>query len=215
MPPIPGSPHYVDELAEVVFPPGESPFKIRGSIYNGMFKREEKNPRSLKKSVDSLTDPALRRFLEQPFGNTLWYDIFPYIAICHRRAYVLGMSFHDFQYQDGRDQAEFDRHGVNKLLLMLISLESIALRMPTLVQNYFNFGSITAKLVEKRKVFGTNTGIPQPVHAWYDASCSGFVDQMMDASGGKKSSLAFLTPRAAQPQHGVAFVEMDYTITWE
>ncbi len=208
------NPDYIGDLAGIPFAPGTSPFHIRGSLYRASFEREEKKPHGLRKALASLSDPTLREFFEQQFQVASWYDVFPLIAINLRRARVVGMPFNVLQFTLSRELAEHELAGANKLLLTLVSVESLTMRIATFNNYYFDYGTFTSQIDGACKISGTRKGIPRATLGWHCASMQGFLQCVLEKAGMKDPRLAYVPEVSSGTQDGVEMVDISFSFTW-
>jgi hypothetical protein len=89
----PSSPSTIDEylpvrtVADLPFPPGESPFRVKGNVFVRMRQfHDEIAPGGSRAVAAALRDGVLREFYTQKFITAGWYDYLPCCCSCAPRS---------------------------------------------------------------------------------------------------------------------------------
>src|SRR4051812_46421357 len=102
----------------VRFPPGESPFRVKGVTYRNFVDYvEQELEGGLAKFLAELREPELRTFAAQPFLPSGWYDTLPIVSLCNAAALAKGQPARTFVQGLSRFAAERDTKGVYRFLL--------------------------------------------------------------------------------------------------
>jgi hypothetical protein len=138
------------------YPPGNSPFHVKGSVYVGLRRRlDAELPGGLRRIVHRLGDPELEKFCLQAFLSNAWYDYFPLLliaraaTIAHMKDTADKRSFEQVIEDDAAKHAESDLGGVYKILLRFTSPESAMRRQSYVLRQYYDFGAIEVQKLEE------------------------------------------------------------------
>lgn len=177
-------------LITAPFAPGESPFHIKGNGYRGHAEYVQEHipggmaaQREALVRIDPERGPAWADYLEQTFMASSWYDLYPMAMGGLACARVLQIPYLDFVYQRAAVQAALDIKGIHKFLLKFVSPKAIALRVPRLVSQYFDFLGIETKPEGDGAVSTVVEGLPVELAPWWVAMSSAYVTQGVVISG--------------------------------
>jgi hypothetical protein len=189
---------------EVEAPPmtaGSSPFHIKGVAYIGHTEYADAFiPGGSAAVVTSFRDAALRDFFGQRFLAASWYDALPMVPVWHACARILGQAPTDFLRIRARHQATRDIHTVYRFILKLVSAQAVALRVPHLVQRYFDFGTVESVVVRPGLVRASLQGVPTYLSQWLRTVSETYLEVALELAGVKFAQLRRLPVTA----HGEA-----------
>ena len=191
----------VEDYERLPFPPGESPFHVKGNAYRGHVEYTDKHvPGGMKAAIERIQDEKLRAFFAQPFLASSWYDIFPLVAIGFVCARLAGRSFPDFLRARARQQAELDVGGVYRFLLSLASPETVVTKLPAVVAQYFDFGTVEVRRLGPRLYTAISHGWPRPLAAWYAPIQETYALYALESNGAKnpRAKLYPFAPEATE-----------------
>jgi hypothetical protein len=179
--------HPLDDTGPLPFAPGESPFRIKGTVYRGHLEWVAENaPGGLEGVNRAYRDPRLAPYMSQQFLPSSWYDLLPVVTSAYVVARVCHLGFDEFLRMRTRIQAQRDLGGVYKLLLKLTSPANVVNRYAAVQQQYFSFGTATAELIAPRTARVQRGQIPQMVFDWMAPVQEAFLEQAIAAAGGKQ-----------------------------
>jgi len=196
------------------FEPGKSPFRVKGGVY--LATREYHDTRvagGYAATCEKLASP-LRKFAEQRFVMGGWYDALPLTDLAVAAAHACGVPFHSFVREGGLYQAERDIRGVYRVLLKLVSPESIASRLGKLAGLYFAFGEASAELVSPGRAVATHRGVPALLVPFYLAASEGFTQAALTATGARGVSVRWPPPQEDGARDGVATMTVRLELSW-
>jgi hypothetical protein len=86
------------------FPPGESPFRVKGVTYRNFFDLVDERIAGGRAALlaELRTPPWLRSFAEQSFLPSTLYDALPWVLLCQAAATMLGVTSDEFVRQLSR-----------------------------------------------------------------------------------------------------------------
>lgn len=198
------------------FPPGTSPFCIKGIFYRGNIEYIERAiPGGLSKVLGLIRDPALRSFFEQPFIASSWYDIFPLAAIAYPCAELSDKTHEVYLRDRASHQAEEQGATTYRSLLALTSPAAVALKLPRLAAQLYNFGAIEVREVGPQRVEVIRTGLPMPLVSWYVPGTEAYVKTALALSGASKPRVQTSAYRAQGKLHGLSVGSVCQTFSWE
>jgi hypothetical protein len=176
--------------AGVARKPGESPFHVKGNVYLGtkqfFAQKVEGGLDALYRSID---DPALLEFIQQRFVAVAWYDVLPAVALIRAEARALGLGTKRYLQLRTAYQAEQDLVGVYRMVLKLASVELVALKMPRLFSQVFDFGSSDARVVGVGHVEGAVLDFPVSLYDWFSVSFEVYARAALKKSGAREAAV--------------------------
>jgi hypothetical protein len=197
------------------FPVGTSPFRIKGTAYRGHLEyAESRVPGGQAAIVAQVKDPAIRAFLSQPFLAASWYDSLPMLPLGAAAARLAGMPLDDFLRFRTRLQAESDMRGVYKVLLQVVTVESLALRIPRITATYYDFGSADSRLVAPGHVESVRTGVPEFFLPWNNPVSETYMETVMSLGGAKSPSVRVTKVERDGMAHGVRLAAVTFALRW-
>lgn len=171
---------------ELPFAPGASPFHLKGIVYRAHAEFAKAHIPGGERAVnEAFRSPQMRAFMEQPFLASSWYDAMPIVPVWHACARVLGQNPTDFLRMRTRQQANQDIHGVYRLILKVASAEAVAVRLPRVMLQYFDFGKTTSRVVRPGVIQFEHSGIPQPMVPWFGIVGETYVSVALEIAGAK------------------------------
>lgn len=201
--------------ADLPFAPGESPFRAKGTAYQGLLaSADARVPGGSKAVLAAIDDRAMLEFFEQRFLAASTYDVFPIVPFGMAGARVVGMTYPEYVRAGAAFQAKRDMHGIYKVLLKFASPSSVVQRLPRVLVQYFNFGSIEGRFVGERKYEATARGIPKPLIVWLINIAQGFIPVVMGQAGAKDTGVRIHAPQPDGVEHGIELVRAAFTISW-
>ena len=197
------------------FAPGQAPFRVKGGAYRGhMDYVNEFVPGGMKATLDALVSEEQRDFWDRPFLAASFYDVYPLIVMGHVCARIVGKTYHDFLRVRARYQAEKDIGGVYKYLLKVASIETVALKVPLLVAQYFDHGPTTVRQMDATTVEMIRTGLPPTIATWFSAIGSAYIVTAMELNGAKNPFCKVYPYRATGEMHGVEVGSIRFELSW-
>ncbi|HZS37943.1 MAG TPA: hypothetical protein VFF06_13995 [Polyangia bacterium] len=197
------------------FAPGKSPFHLKGVVYRGVIEYVERTLAGGRGQLAAaLRDEPLRSFFAQPFLDGSWYDALPLEALCQAIAQLERRPMLELVRDLSRAQVRRDTRGVYKLLLKLVSPETVLERAPRAAQQYFDFVTSTSDRLDERRFRLTGSGIPDFLAPVYMAMTESFLLHALELAGAREPVHRWLEPRPAGERHGVPLVKVEREIVW-
>jgi hypothetical protein len=205
-----------NEHENLPFPPGKSPFHIKGLAYRGHVDYANKFIPGGPAAVNAtFRDPRLTAFFEQQFLAASWYDALPILPLWYACAQVTNEPAIEFLKTRTRHQAREDIHGVYRLILKLASAETVALRMPRAVGKYFDFGGTEAYVVRPGVVRMRQTGIPLIMAPWFGIVGETFVNVALEIAGATGVKVRRKPIEPAGEAHGTPLGTMEADVQFD
>ena len=177
----------LDAPEDLPFAPGTSPFRIKGIAYRGHVDYATRFIPGGPAAVNAaFRNPALTTFFEQQFLAATWYDALPLVPVWYACARVLKQPPMEFLRIRTRHQASQDINGVYRLLLKVASAEAVALRMPRVVAQYFDFGTASAQVLRPGVVRVEHTGFPAYMASWFSIVAETYLHVALELAGASK-----------------------------
>jgi hypothetical protein len=197
------------------FVPGESPFRVKGSICRGCVEYVTEHVKGGMRAVlDELPSDAFRRCYDQPFLASNWYDVFPLDALMQAAARVERMNFESFLEQAFDAQAARDQRGVYKLLLRAIHPELLVKRLPSIGSQLFSFTKSEVKELGPGHWENAISGVPVLLRTVYCGSSGAFVSRALRTTGARELQHRWLAPRPQPNAHGIAICTVVRELRW-
>src|SRR5262245_26306239 len=153
--------HPLDDTWPLPFAPGDSPFRIKGTVYKGHLEWVARNsPGGIAGMNRAFRDPRLAPYLAQRFLPSSFYDILPVITSAYVVARLCELPFAEFLRHRAGIQARSDLGGIYRLLLKFTSPSDVVSRYAAVQAQYFDFGFASAKLVAPRHAELERSQIP-------------------------------------------------------
>ena len=194
--------------------PGSSAFQIKGVAYLGHLDYcQEFIPGGKERFLASL--PALLRpFFQQPFLPSNWYDVFPLMAAGQVCADLLGLTYYEFVRLRAVHQAKKDIKGIYHIFFAIFSVKSIAVKLPKLFFQYFNFGEICLLKSEPSRVELERRGVPALIVPWQNAVLQGYLEVALPLAGAGTVVIEFGAPRSTGRPGAYEIVTVPMVVSW-
>lgn len=205
----------VERRSIIPFAPGDSPFKVKGSICGGCVDYIGAHVKGgMPAVVAALPNDQLRASVNAAFLASVWYDAFVLDALLQAAAKVQGLPFDAFLTQAFEAQAERDQRGVYKLLLRAISPEMLVKRLPRIGTQLFSFTQSEVTELAPGHWHNTIHGIPHALRTVYCGSSGAFVSRALRTTGAQDLQHRWLTPQDAPSVHGVSICTVVRELRW-
>lgn len=198
-------------LLSVPFWPGSAPFKVKGNAYRGHLAYVAAEipggldaHRRVLRFLHAEHGETWSRFFDQNFVTGGWYDTYPLAVAGIACAKITGQSFLDFVRQRTDWQARSDIRGLYKFLLKLVSAKSLAVRVPSMASQYFDFVQASSAIVDKNTVTGELAGIPVELAQWWATIAEAYVAAVLELAGNLRVSIEMGPYLDAGEAHGRA-----------
>lgn len=171
-------------------PVGSGPFHVKGVLYLGTQKYFNTQVEDgMRKLVETLDEPQVREFIQQKFLPSSLYDVLPVAPLIRAEAEVCKQTVVSYLRRRARFQAEEDISGVYRWLLKLASPETIALKLPRLMTQIFDFGESGGEKVGDKRVRIVLRGFPSLLGEWYTNAFEVYTKTALELAGAKNATL--------------------------
>jgi hypothetical protein len=210
----PARPQDLDLPLPVSFPPGTSPFSIRGITLTGYLEFiGEHVPGGLEAAIRALP-PPLQPFFRGTFVASGWYDFLPGRVLCGVAARAAGLPQSKFLELFADWQSTKNTVGVNRLILHAGSIEKVALRMGSTYSQHFNFGHITTASHHPGTTLSTIRGMPRFLYEWYRFGIDRSALTILRLAGAKDVQSEMLPPQPDGEMGGAKLVRFEVQRSW-
>jgi hypothetical protein len=205
-----------DRSSERALPsPGTSPFHVKGIVYQGTHLFfEEKVRGGVSALYHEIRDDQLLAFIEQRFLPSSWYDVLPIARLIKHEARAMRLSVPHYLRLRTRYQAEKDIGSVYKFLLKLVSLDQVALRVPRIVGQIFDFGEANATMLDHGHVALHMKGLPTVLVEWCSTAFDVYVDTALKMSGAKETEIVLQAGEAEGKVQGVDCITLKMDVRY-
>jgi len=202
-------------VSELPYPPGTSPFRIKGNVYRYVKEiHQEWVPGGVASVEAALDDAQLRDFYRTSFLAGGWYDYLPLVLIESVAAELMGTDGESYLTAAGRRLADRDLGGLYRLLLRFTSPENAMERMAGVYRQYYNFGRSEVTLIEGGAEARIH-GMPAIVVQLYRTVATAFVIRLVELAGAKKPRGEWTDPVPCGTQDGVPLVSASSVLRWK
>jgi hypothetical protein len=168
------------------FRAGESPYKVKGHVYEGLFESTEKRcPGGVAAVLPRLADPGLQTFFRQRFLAASTYDLLPLLEFGREASHLAGVPYATYVRGGARMKAEKDVHGLYRTMLRLATPGLVVGRLPRVMMQYMTFGVAAGRMLDDKTYEILVRGVPEPVRAWLTAAAEGFIPLVLETAGAK------------------------------
>jgi hypothetical protein len=200
----------------MTFAPGDSPFHVKGGVYLGTQKFFESQVEGgVAALYAQIQDEQLLAFIQQKFLPSSWYDVLPVVQLIKAESSVVGLSVAQYLRKRTLFQVEADMGGVYRVLLKLMSPESVVLRLPRLLTQIFDHGSTEARIAEPGLIESTMIGFPACLWSWYSTAFEVYSEVAVTRAGGKKAAAIARPPEPMGSQAGIDLIRFRVDVRWE
>jgi hypothetical protein len=200
---------------ELPFSPDQSPFRVKGVFHRGNLEYiDQVVPGGVEAALGSLRDERLRSFFRQPFLASQWYDVFPLVAISYPCARLCGKLLSEYLRARSRYQAEQQRSGIYRQLLDLRSPSAIAMRLPLIAEQLYDFGSTCVREVGENTVEVERGGMPASLMSWYIPGTETYIATALEASGATWAKARTTPFSPTGTSHGLEIGTVRHVFSW-
>lgn len=197
------------------FLPGEGPFRQKGNGYIGDLDYLDANLAGGRKAaIDAIASEAMRKFLTQRFVSSEWYDAYPCAVLHATAARLRGVAFTEHRKDVGAYHASAAMNVMYRLLLRVVSNQSVALWGPRISSIYFEFGKSETRVVGPHEVRGTRAGVPAGLVQFVVFASKGFCERALLLAGARTSCMDIDDVHRQGDAHGQAVYTTSLTIRW-
>jgi hypothetical protein len=197
------------------FPIGESPFRAKGVLFRGT---QEFFAEHVRGGFDALQrqlgEGPLATFIAQKFLPASYYDALTIPALIRAESDACGLALPLYMQKRTRWQAERDMNGVYRLLLKVTSAETIAVRLPRVLSQMFNFPAPVTE-VDGKVAMTQLTGVPEMLADYFEMAVGSYAPALIEFSGAKRARAELVKTVPMGTQHGVRVLELQFRASWE
>src|SRR5215510_10920739 len=118
-------------------------FQVKGVAYRGLLvSLQDRIEGTVERFFAALPDDSLRKFFQQSFLASQWYDVYPLHRATTAATRAIGLTETEGLRQLTRANAERDVSGVYRTLLQVATPAQLAARLQRLNSTLFDFGVI-------------------------------------------------------------------------
>ncbi len=201
-------------IEQIASAPGASPFRIKGVAWLDTVSRHHELPGGCAAVAALLPTDAHRRFYEQSFLPSGWYDVMPMLFVDAAAAKLQGLSFERSLRTGTRRQAHRVLSGIYRSFVKLMVPSAVAWAIPRLAANYYDFGDVTTERVSVQHVRGCVKGIPIVLADWYAITSLEFVLVALELCGCVRPTVEWGIPAGSMQREGFVLADLAFDIRW-
>jgi hypothetical protein len=197
------------------FAPGTSPFRVKGHVWQGALEYYNEHLPGGRVALETKLDGDLRSFVGQRFLAGSWYDALPIAAVSLQAAKLAGVDQDEILRRRSRWQAERDIRGIYRMLVKLVSPETVVMRFGRVILQYFDFGSSDARMLDKNTCEVLERGIPLPLTLCMVPIAEGWATEALREAGAKNISFHADAPRKDGEKQGMDTYALRFEIRYQ
>jgi hypothetical protein len=196
------------------FTPGTSPFHVKGHVWQGALEYYPTRVPGGRAALDARLDPELRAFCGQRFLAASWYDALPINRVSETVARLCGVDQQEILRDRSRWQAERDIRGIYRMLVKLVSPETVATRFGRVILQYFDFGSSEARILGPGRCEIIERGIPVPLALCMVPIAEGWAATALTHAGAREVGFHADPPHKDGDKQGMDTYTIRFDVTW-
>lgn len=197
------------------FPPGDSPFGVRGLNFIAMREYCDREvPGGRAGVLARLPSEALRRFFEQPFLAVSMYDALPIKPITQAIAEQEGRLYEESVYRRAGGVAKRDMGSLYRVLMSFVSPELALKGLARIWARYFNFGQLEINEIAPRHWELAEVGVPASLAPWFSPMSRAYLLVALNMTGAQSVSPQIRSVKPSGHRDGVELVTLRFEVTW-
>jgi hypothetical protein len=193
--------------------PGSSSFHVKGIVYkrtHDFFR--ERHPSGPSAVLEHLPSDELRAFFEQPFTAGGWYDALPIAPLIRAEARALGQPLSTYLRERAEFQAHHDVNGLYKVLLKLASPDLVVSRLPRMIGQVVDFGTVELSDQRKGHLSATIRGMPHALVEWYGSAITVYCEVALKEAGAANPVVRLANAPITSVHEGVPLADIRYEV---
>ena len=200
----------------VALPITTGPFHVKGVLYLGTQKYfQNEVPDGLVRLAETLEDPLVCEFIQQKFLPSSWYDVLPVAPLIRAEAEVCHQTVASYLSKRAAFQAREDISGVYRWMLKLASPETVALKIPRLLTQIFDFGDSYTERLDDHVVHIEVREFPAVLSEWYSTAFEVYAETALGLAGAKNISLVLKARPTGTHASGIDLITLAGDAHWE
>lgn len=195
-------------------PAGQSPFHVRGRYYDRLVTRARKVPGGFPAFLAELRDDDVRKFLQQKFNWSQWYDAMPtmpaHAALCR----LARQDFEAMVIEGSRNAARDLVPRYFRFLLQLAGPQALAGRVVAVIMQAVDFVQVSLDRSEDGRISGVGTGIPIYIAPNIAGLVVGWFTGLLELGGARDIRGRILDVQPAPPRGKFEIVTIRFEFTW-
>jgi hypothetical protein len=207
--------HELFTLSEILpVDPGTSPFRVRGVIYDRIIEHARQMPGGLAAFSSELKDERVRRFANQQFRFTSFYDSLPVTPMQIALSRMQGVDFETATRRRAGDGAHQLIPRMFRLILGFSRPRAWALHAPRLTSEYCGFGDLElVQAADTRAVFSIAT-VPQFIAGSHANTLIGIFEGTLAVLRARNIVSRYFDVKLIGPQDGHPLLSYRIELTW-
>ncbi|NUP12722.1 MAG: hypothetical protein HOW73_42320 [Polyangiaceae bacterium] len=194
---------------------GESPFHVKGVLYQGTHAFFNDNLKGgMETLISEIDDQQLCDFIRQPFLASAWYDVMPAPVLIAYEAHALRMTIEEYLHHRTRYQAKRDLGGVYGAVLRVAPVAVVAARLPGVMVRMFDFVQSEITRNEHQALDAMMHGIPLPLEPWLRVSVQIYSDTALKLAGARTVEMERPHAVSEGERAGVRLVGLPIKLRW-
>lgn len=195
-------------------PPGKSELHVKGVVYAGIFSRLAQEPGAAEKVRAELSDPDLRRFYDQLFLASGWYDVFPLVPLVAALARVRSVAFDVAAAEGARIRVTEDLSTIYRTVFRGARPEDVAPRLPRGLSRYLDFGRAEATCSSAGAIDISTREMPTFLLPWYMPVAGTFFKVALESAGARDVRVSWRAPDADGQRRDIPLSRVQVALTW-
>jgi hypothetical protein len=197
------------------FPPGESPFHAKGTLWLGIREFVEARVAGGVAGVADRLDAPHRTFFLDMFLASGWYDALPLVLVAKAIASAMRLDVAEYQRTSALWHAERDMKGAYAPVLQVDTPEAVCRRFANIYALCYDFGRAEVVKEEPRCIHACASGMPEPLAEWWMRASESYMEPVLRAAGAVRPRLIWDSPVADGERHGMPLVRITSRTCWD
>lgn len=205
---------HFEPFFDLPFAPEKSPYKIKGNAYRRAIERFQRDLGGLEKVLELANNATLTGFYAQPFMASSWYDVFPLPLIHQAGALLMNQPYDEYIEERSRETFEKDVRGIYRMVLKVMSPQTVVSRLARIQSQYFSFAETTCKEAGKNAAQLKSVGFPAMIARFYVPVLRAYTSGAVQSSGGQDVRVQATTGTESPGPHGVPLTDVTLDVSW-
>ena len=201
-------------VTELDRPSDASIFCVKGTMWLGIRGYVDLHVPGGLERINSELTPPLQTFFSQMFLASAWFDLFPIIAVTRALATARRQPHMAQARQLAVWHGEHDLKHVYKTMLKQSSPQAVCKRFTGLYSQLYNFGHVEIVRDEPNAVAACCHGMPEPLAAWWMQATEGYLQPILQASGGRNPKVSWKPVEPDGERAGMPLVRVPSVTSW-
>jgi hypothetical protein len=136
------------------------------------------------------------------------------VGLIKAESRVFGLTVRQYMARRSAFQVQQDLRGVYRVFLKLMSPEAVGMRLPRLLTQIFDHGSVDVKRMEPGWIESVLSGFPRVLWDWYSSALETYTQTALSMAGAKQATALVRDPESDGEREGVELIKFRVDARW-